>query len=311
MDGGMAANGNIDKAAVFSYETAFSRNLGWLTEWEQQALRGKRVAIAGLGGVGGFHLLTLARFGIGAFNIADCDVFELVNFNRQAGATLSSIGRPKVEVMTESALQINPELQITTFGDGITEANLDGFLAGADLVIDGLDFFALPIRRKLNARCRELGIPVINAAPLGMSVGYLIFMPDGMSFEDWFRLDGLSEEQQYVSYLVGIAPSALHRSYLVDPTRVDLRNHRGPSTVAGCELCAAVAAVEAIKLLLGRGRVRAAPYYHQFDAYRGSWVVRKLRGGNAHPLQRLKIALTRRLAAKLSQQTPAPLRETV
>ena len=55
----------------FRYEDAFSRNLGWVTAGEQQILRGKRAAIAGLGGVGGSHLLTLTRLGIGAFNIAD------------------------------------------------------------------------------------------------------------------------------------------------------------------------------------------------------------------------------------------------
>lgn len=252
----------VSAGVEFSYEEAFSRNLGWLTQWEQQALRFKRVAIAGMGGVGGFHLLTLARFGIGCFNIADCDKFELVNFNRQVGATLASIGRPKVEVMAEMARDINPELRIACFESGLTEANLDEFLAGMDLCIDGLDFFVLDIRRQLNARCRELGVPVINAAPLGMGTAFLIFAPGGMSFEDWFRLDGLSEEQQYISYLVGMAPSALHRGYLVDPSRVDLRGHRGPSTVAGCELCASVASVEAIKIMLGRGPVRAVPYYH-------------------------------------------------
>ena len=62
-------SGSGNAVAHFSYEEAFSRNLGWLTEYEQQALRHKRIAIAGMGGVGGFHLLTLARFGIGAFNI--------------------------------------------------------------------------------------------------------------------------------------------------------------------------------------------------------------------------------------------------
>jgi len=290
----------------FCYEEAFSRNLGWVTDWEQQALRGKRVAIAGMGGVGGFHLLTLARFGIGAFNIADPDKFELVNFNRQVGATLATIGRPKPEVMAEMARQINPELQIACSCDGLTEANLDAFLVGADLCIDGLDFFVLEVRRKLNARCRELGIPVINAAPLGMGTAFLIFTPESMSFEEWFNLDGLSEEQQYVSYLVGMAPSALHRSYLADVGRVDLRGHRGPSTVAGCELCAAVASVETVKLLLHRGTVRSAPYYHHFDAYRGRWTVRRLRGGNRHPVQRLKIALTRRFAAKASQVASIP-----
>src|SRR5690242_4051884 len=56
--------------AAFSYRRAFDRNIGWLTEWEQDSLRAKRVAIAGMGGVGGGHLLTLARLGTGAFNIA-------------------------------------------------------------------------------------------------------------------------------------------------------------------------------------------------------------------------------------------------
>src|SRR5207253_4308530 len=85
----------------FSYDEAFSRNIGWVTSAEQRALRGKRIAIAGLGGVGGVHLLTLARLGIGAFNIADFDAFDLANFNRQAGALMSTLGRPKTEVLAQ------------------------------------------------------------------------------------------------------------------------------------------------------------------------------------------------------------------
>ena len=98
--------------APFNYDEAFSRNIGWVTRAEQAALRGKRIAIAGMGGVGGVHLLTLARLGIGAFNIADMDSFDVVNFNRQAGASMASLGRPKAEVMAEMARDINPELDI-------------------------------------------------------------------------------------------------------------------------------------------------------------------------------------------------------
>ena len=67
----------------FDYATAFSRNIGWVSVEEQARLRAKRVAIAGLGGVGGLHLLTLARLGVGAFNLAELDRFELANFNRR------------------------------------------------------------------------------------------------------------------------------------------------------------------------------------------------------------------------------------
>src|SRR3954451_4920809 len=99
----------------FSYDDAFCRNIGWVTSDEQHALRGKRVAIAGMGGVGGVHLLTLARLGVGAFNLADFDTFDLANFNRQVGATIETLGRPKLDVMAEMALSINPELRIGRF----------------------------------------------------------------------------------------------------------------------------------------------------------------------------------------------------
>ena len=82
---------------MFDYSSAFSRNIGWVTEAEQAILRSKRIAIAGLGGVGGSHLLTLSRLGIGNFNIADFDHFEIQNFNRQAGASISHLNRPKVD----------------------------------------------------------------------------------------------------------------------------------------------------------------------------------------------------------------------
>src|SRR5690606_28299468 len=130
------------------------------------------------------------------------------------------------------------------------------FLAGVDLFVDGLDFFVLDVRRAVFARCASLGIPAITAAPLGMGTAYLVFAPGGMTFEEYFRFDGLSAEQQYVNFLVGLAPRPMHLSYLVDRSRVDLAGRRGPSTGAACRLCAGVVATEAVKLLLRRGRVR-------------------------------------------------------
>ncbi len=290
----------------FSYELAFDRNIGWLTDWEQQALRGKRVSIAGMGGVGGIHLLTLTRFGIGAFNIADLDNFELANFNRQFGATVETLGRPKVEVLGDMAKSINPEIRIKRFDEGIDSRNLDAFLDGTDLFVDGLDFFALDVRRQVFARCAQLGIPALTAAPIGMGAGFLVFAPSGMTFEEYFRLGAEPEERQYLRFLIGVAPRGLHRTYLVDPSRVDIAGRRGPSTVAACELCAAITAVAAIKLLLGRGGVKPAPYHHHFDAYRNKLVVSRLRFGNAGPLQRLKLAIAQRIYGSLSTRTVAP-----
>ncbi len=303
-----------DHAAVsqtFSYDEAFSRNIGWVTAWEQQVLRGKTVAIAGMGGVGGVHLLTLARLGIGRFHIADLDHFEVANFNRQVGANMKTVGRPKVEVLAEMARDINPEIEIVAFDAGVTEDNADAFLDGVDLFVDGFDFFVLDMRAKIFALCHDRGIPAITAAPIGLGVAYLVFSPTGMSFEDYFRLQGHPDEEQYVNFLMGLVPKALHRTYLMDPTRMDLSGKRGPSSGTACQLCSGVAGIEAVKLLLGRGKVRAAPYYHQFDAYRGKWVCRKLRGGNRNPLQRLKLKIGYRAFSALSRQSSAaPARTT-
>jgi len=79
---------------------------------------------------------------------------------------------------------------------------------------------------------------------------------------------------------------------------------------AACQLCAGVAGAEAVKLLLDRGHVRAAPYYHQFDAYRGKYVVGRLKGGNRNFLQRLKLKLGYKLFAELSKNSyEPPIRE--
>lgn len=278
----------------FDYNAAFSRNIGWVTESEQQILRSTRIAIAGLGGVGGNHLLTLARLGIGAFHIADFDTFDLVNFNRQAGATVSTLGQSKLEVMTRQARDINPELKIKGFADGVTADNLDAFLDGVALYVDGLDFFAFQARRQVFAACARRGIPAVTAAPLGMGVAVLNFLPGRMSFEEYFRLEDGSEAEMPLRFLMGLAPARLQMGYLADPSTIDLANCKGPSTTMACQLCAGVAATEALKILLGRGPVRAAPRGYHFDAYRSELALTWRPGGNRNPLQRLAIAMAKR-----------------
>jgi len=277
----------------FDYATAFNRNLGWLTEGEQERLRHKRVAIAGMGGVGGYYLTTLARLGVEKFHIADLDQFELANFNRQAGAFISTIGRPKVDVLAEMAWDINPDSQINVFSDGVTPENLDRFFSGVDLYLDGLDAFAFDAREMVFAYCAKRGIPAITVAPLGMSAALMNFVPGGMTFEEYFQLEGCCELEKSIRFLVGFAPSLLHRHYLVDRTRVKLRERMGPSTGLACQLCTGIAGGEALKILLGRGKVFPAPHAIQFDAYRNKLAHTWRPGGNRHPLNRIAIAIAK------------------
>lgn len=284
----------------FQYEQAFSRNIGWVTPAEQQQLRGKRIAIAGGGGVGGVHLLTLARLGVTHFHIADFDTFDIPNFNRQVGAMMSTVGQPKADVLARMARDINPDIEIKIFPEGVHGDNLDEFLAGVDLYVDALDFFAFDARQQTFAACARLGIPATTAAPLGMGAALLNFMPGKMTFEEYFGWGDLPEEEKALRFVVGLAPGGLHRPYLMVPGSVSFAERRGPSTIMACQLCAGIIATESLKILLGRGDVLAAPWGMQFDAYRNKLKRTWRPGGNRHPIQRLAMAIGRRQFARMA-----------
>lgn len=278
---------------AFDYDRAFSRNIGWVTEAEQQRLRSARVGIGGLGGVGGVHLLTLARLGIGNFSIADFDDFDLANFNRQVGATMSTLGRPKLDVLAEMARDINPEVDLRLFPTGIQQDNLEAFLADVDVYVDGLDFFCFEARRATFSACERLGIPVVTAAPLGMGTALLVFGPRSMPFEDYFGFEGCEPLDMAIRFLVGLSPAMLQRGYIADMSRVNLQEKRGPSTIGSCQLCAGVAAIAALKLILGRGPLRFAPWGIQFDAYRMRYTTTWRPLGYRNPLQQLMFRLVK------------------
>ena len=208
---------------TFDYAAAFSRNIGWVTESEQAKLKKSRVAIAGLGGVGGAHLLTLVRLGVSHFNIADFDDFDVHNLNRQAGAFMPFMGQPKITIVAKLARDINPELDLRLFAQGVTPENVDEFLRDVDVYVDGLDFFALPARRMVFAKCREKGIPALTAAPLGMGTAFLYFSPTGMSFEDYFKLEGQESQEQFARFIAGLSPAMIQRDYLVEPEAVNFQ----------------------------------------------------------------------------------------
>lgn len=273
---------------TFDYAAAFSRNLGLVSPEEQQVLRKSHVAIAGMGAVGSAHLLTLARMGVGNFRIADFDLYEIHNINRQVGAMLSTLGKSKVDVMAESVADINPAASVERFHEGVTEENVEHFLEGADVALDGLDFTAVEAREIFYATAHRLGIPVIAVGPVGCSAASLVFLPGGMTWHDYFAMDlAKNDFERFVLFIVGTAPALLHRDY-IDRRYVNLAKKQGPSLSLAIQLCTGVAAGEALKLLLKRGKVRAAPYYQQFDVYQGKLATGKLRWGNRGPLQRLK-----------------------
>lgn len=257
----------MEESRNFNYSEAFRRNIGLVSEAEQVKLGGICVALPGLGGVGGAHLQTLARMGVGAFKLADPDTFEVANFNRQLGANLSTVGQSKTDAMARMAKDINPDARISTFPDGINAQNIDAFLEGVDVVVDGIEYFRIEVRELLYKACRERRIPVVNAGPIGFGAAVIVFTPDSPSFEEYFRISPeMTRAEKLLAMALGLGPGARHD---IDSRYVDVEREKGPALASACMLCAAAAATEVLKLVTGRGRLSVSGRGIYFDPLRG------------------------------------------
>jgi molybdopterin/thiamine biosynthesis adenylyltransferase len=201
--------------------------------------------------------------------------------------------------LAEEARAINPQVELRVINDAITPENVGALLDGADVLIDGIDFFAFEARRLVFSEAHRRGMWGITAGPIGFSAAWLTFAPTGMGFDEYFDLrDGMDRTDQLIAFLAGLTPRATHRGYL-DMRQVDPRSGRGPSAALACHLCSGVAAAEVVKILLGRSPIRPVPWYFQFDAYRQRFCKGRLLGGNRHPWQRLKRGLLRKRLSRL------------
>ena len=267
---------------------AFSRNLGIISESEQQKLLSTRVAVAGAGGVGGLHLLTLARLGVGRFTLADPDIFEAVNINRQYGAMQSTLGRSKAEVLAEMIRDINPLAEVTVIKEAIGPQNVARFFSGADVYVDGIDFFEIAARRLVFRTARQQGIYAITAAPLGFGATLQVFSPTGMSFDDYCGInDSMSSIEQVAAFAAGLAPHPYHTRYL-DFAYVNFSTGKGPAVSPACTLAASFVATEVVKIVTGKGRIKPVPHYVQVDLLLNKHTRGYLFLGGRNPFQMLK-----------------------
>ncbi len=162
------------------------------------------------------------------------------------------------------------------------------FLKDADLLVDGVDFFAIDARRLVFAEARHRGLWAITCGPHAFSAAWLIFDPQGMSFERYFDFnDDMSEIDKLVAFAVGCVPAALHLKYLnlatyfrpgqrLEHPWISLhrrqRNRRNRGRPSAPE----------------RPGLRPAPCYFQYDLYRQKLRKGWLWGGNRHPWQKIK-----------------------
>lgn len=126
----------------------------------------KRVAIFGIGGVGGYVAEALARTGIGAFDLIDHDTVSVTNLNRQIIATMDTIGRNKAEVMKERILSIHPEADVEIHDCFFLPENADEFdFSTYDYVVDAVD--TVTAKLEIIERAKKAGVPVISAMGAG------------------------------------------------------------------------------------------------------------------------------------------------
>lgn len=142
-------------------QNQFSRTQLLLGKPAIDTLNGSRVAVFGVGGVGGYVVEVLARSGVGALDIIDDDRVCLTNVNRQILATISSVGKHKVDVAEERIHDINPRCHVRKYQTFYLPDNASAFdFTHYDYVVDCIDTVTAKI--DLILRCHRLGIPIIS-----------------------------------------------------------------------------------------------------------------------------------------------------
>ncbi len=141
----------------------------------QQRLLDATVLVVGLGGLGSPVAIYLAAAGVGHLVLADPDVVELSNLQRQVLHTSADIDRPKVISAREHLASLNPEVRITTHSLCVDEGNLPDLLEGVDVVVDGSDNFST--RFALNAACIRAGVPLVMGAAIRLEGQVSVFDP--------------------------------------------------------------------------------------------------------------------------------------
>lgn len=178
------------------YHEVYQRNYGLFSDEEQEKIMNSKIAIAGVGGVGGEQAKTLARFGIGELSILDPGVFDAPDMNRQFGAITRNIGRNKAIATAEMLKERNPFLKVNIFTQALdTQKGIEEFIGDSDLVIDAIDYMGFDYKVMFAKVAREKGLYNLSAPIPDFGALMMIFDPKGMTFEEFHKAPKKREEQ--------------------------------------------------------------------------------------------------------------------
>ena len=191
-----------------------------LGEAGQERLKASRVLIAGAGGLGTVIATYLAAAGIGTLRIADCDVVEATNLNRQILHWGKDVGRLKTASVAEKLSALNALIRVEEITGRIDDASIDAVAADCDLIVDAMDNF--PTRYLLNRTALRKRVPFIHGAVRGM-------------------------QGQATTVIPGRTPCLRCLFPQSPPTELF------PIVGATCGVIGSIEATEAVKLLTGQG----------------------------------------------------------
>lgn len=253
----------------------YSRNIGLITEKEQEKICKGSVLVAGVGGMGGVAAEVLVRMGVGKIKICDFDIYEKTNFNRQLHSHVETVGRYKVDVLKEEFLKINPDLVIESYREGVTKENIHQMLDGVDIVINGMDKMYASLILERNAR--EKGITIVDAW-LTPYASVFVMTPASPHWEEFMDLptlgvaiEDLTEElcRAAVAKEVEYTFSHFNPYDIIDRDLVngivnDTRTR--PSIAPVVWLSGVLMANETVKVLMGDKHTdHAGIFYNQYD----------------------------------------------
>ena len=186
-------------------EPRYARNTPALTEAECLSLRKKRALIVGCGGLGGHILDQLARIGVGFLRVADGDVFEESNLNRQLLSAPALLGVSKARAAADHVRRVNPHVAVEAVEAFMDESNVRELIAGCNIVLDALD--NIPSRRLLAEACAEAGIPYVYGAIQGWVAQAAISMPGDALIEKLFPAEVEIRDKSVLSFTPALCAS--------------------------------------------------------------------------------------------------------
>jgi molybdopterin/thiamine biosynthesis adenylyltransferase len=176
-------------ASLDFYHERTNRNIGWISQEEQQLLKNKTVGIAGCGGMGGLLAQTFLRSGIGTIKIADNSYFDNTNINRQLAATRYSNGSQKALATAKILRDTTDDGTITVYPEGIQENTVVDFVEGCDLICDQIEFWAVGARILLHLYAYQHDVTIYNANTIGFGTRLFHFTKNSLSMEACLGLD--------------------------------------------------------------------------------------------------------------------------